>query len=575
MADEQLNPPLRTHVIKSKFNPETYEYSDRFEKGDPSDPLSVHTTHELIECLERNPNVQVDSIVLGLDGKKKNWGMKRLDRNGFLTAFREGEKRLSKFNFRESFLSDDPFSTDGALSNSGLIGDDFVPFLGGPFFKQLYFYDYIRMHNLCFWALHHDPIARHIVNLTRDFTLGRGFRVDTDNKAALALWRAFEQVNDVQGMMDQIARELCTYGETMVWKLPDNQVNISYNPTVDQVISKGLLPRIRLIDPSVIWEIVTWPEDIKKVLSYVWVAPTQYQIYSGLSGQTSIPSTKFIFQTIPANQVRHYRVNSVSNEKRGRSDLFPALGYMKRLRDSVNFQVVGLQKQAAWSIDTTIEGSQADVDGYISAMDALGPTAPAGSDFVHTSKIKREYLSAQGMSRGAASAFEWCMSMIAAGVGIPTSYFGSHLSGGQTRASALVATEPVAKKFEMRQLVYERILGDMFDDLMTQFGLGKVDKEITFPEIIAQDRSAKLKDLALCVTEGWISKERAATIAAKELGISEFEYDEEQADIAKDPAPAAPAESPLTSPGLVSSEEPTPKPSAVTKSDRRGIAQNG
>lgn len=556
---------LTPRFLKPAFNSGTYEYDDKFQPGNPSDPTTVHTTSELVACLERNENVSVDALVLGWNKSSKEWTFKRLGKKEFLEAFKSGNKRFTS-KFRESI---DAFGTDAAIGNVGAVGDDFIPLLGGNFYKNLYFYDYIRMANECFWAAHHDPLARQIVNITRDFTLGRGFKVDSDNQTALAVWEAFENANDLQGMMDQVARELPTYGETMLWWLPENQTKIVQRPYPGQEIPKGMIPRVRLIDPSVIWEIVTWPEDITKVLYYVWVAPTAWQTYTGMAGQ-AVPSTKFIFQSIPADQVMHFKINNYVGEKRGRSDLFPILGYLKRMRDSINYQLVALQKQSAYAVDVTVKGNQNDVDAYVSAQEDLGPIPQAGSEFVHTDAIERKYLSAEGTKTGSSQAFDWNLSMIAAGVGIPISYFGTHISGGQTRASAIVATEPVAKKFEMRQQVYERIIRSLWDRVMEWAGLGHVEMNVIFPQIITQDRTAMMKDLALAEVQKWISKDRAAMIAAKELGVTDFDYDREKEKIAKDGELPNVTINPLTGAPKVQKDT-----SAVTSEEKKQIKTYG
>jgi hypothetical protein len=288
--------------------------------------------------------------------------------------------------------------------------------------------------------------------------------------------------------MEQAATELSINGETAFWKLPNNNARITQRPYPGQEIPKALIPRVRLVDTTVFWDIVTIPEDVSKdgVLYYVWLAPTQWQVFTGMQG-SSVPTSKFIFQSIPADQVNHYRVNCFSNEKRGRSDLFSVLGFLKRLTDSVNYQIIALQKQAAYCIDTTIRGSQGDIDQYISDQQSGGTIAPAGSEFVHTDAIERKYLGVEGGRGGMSEAFQWTMSMVAAGLGIPISYFGTHLSGGQTRASALVSTEPVAKRFEMRQQVYERMIKDLWDYLMDWADMPGVECEVTFPEITTAD----------------------------------------------------------------------------------------
>lgn len=232
------------------------------------------------------------------------------------------------------------------------------------------------MISACFYAYHHDPVARDIVSIMVDFTMGRGFNLvatGKDGPAAQVLWDAFSKVNELPRQLEHFCTEMSIYGETMWWWLPDNNARIVQQPFQGEKIPKAAIPRVRLIDPSNIAEIITVPEDpIAGVLYYVWLAPTQYQMWT--DGQQ--PTTKFIYQQIPANQIMHERVNSVSNEKRGRSDYFPALGYMKRLRDGVNYALVAQQKAAAWCVDTTIEGDQTDIDDYVDGQNSLGPVPP-------------------------------------------------------------------------------------------------------------------------------------------------------------------------------------------------------
>src|SRR5260221_312108 len=82
-------------------------------------------------------------------------------------------------------------------------------------------------------------------------------------------------------------------------RLQNNATKIGYQLRPGQEVPTGIIPRMRLIDPSVIWDIITYPEDITRVLAYVWVAPTQYQIYTA----PGISTLKFIYQQIPSDQV--------------------------------------------------------------------------------------------------------------------------------------------------------------------------------------------------------------------------------------------------------------------------------
>ena len=172
--------------------------------------------------------------------------------------------------------------------------------------------------------------------------------------------------------------------------------------------------------------------------------------------------------------------------------------------------------------------------------------------------------------------------MICASVQIPVSYLGTHLSGGSTRASALVGTEPVTKRFESRQLVYQKILQTMWDRINPG-----VDCEITFPELITQDRSQKIKDLILAKDEKVISKEYMCNTIASELGYTSYDFDTEQAKIKQEEAeeldsstdsiliaPLAPI--PPASPGATDKPGTVtmPKPSAITAPEKKQIAKN-
>ena len=533
--------PRKEKLLRSKtlsqnvYDPKTYEYDDSFKPWDPENPLSVHTTGELLECLERNPDVLLDAKVIGMqDGQ---WKTKRVDKTTFTESFKSD--KLDTVKFRESNFFANDYGSGGSVGFGA--GTDFTPLLGGPFYKNLYYYqDYIRMHSECFYAYHHDPIAKAIVQITRDFVMGTGFEVQTDTSTqqgqlAMAAWKTFCEVNDLETQIDQATEEISIYGEVMFWKLPKQQDKIIYQLRPGDTIPMGIVPRVRLIDPSNIVEIVTYPEDISRPLFYVWLTPTQWQMFtSGLGeGRPNDPSApnqptlKFIYRTVMADQMLHFKVNAVSNEKRGRSDFFPVLSYLKRLRDTVDFQLIALQKQSAWAIDTEIDGDQTDIDGYIQDQASLGTIPPAGSEFVHTTKIKRQYQANSGSNNINSDAFALALSMVGAGVGIPVSYFGTHLSGGQTKASALVSTEPVAKKMEKRREVMKRIIKQLWKYCMTECGLGIVDCTIMFPEIITQDRSQKLKDLALCETQRWFAPNYVANAAAKEMGRQNFAYEQE------------------------------------------------
>jgi hypothetical protein len=569
---------LRMVANESFFDEDEYKFNDEFKPGNPSQFRSVHTVPELMECLSRDTKIEAEGVFLEAN-EQGVYRYRKIKNRAQLQEVWDKNKKLRKF--REAKIREDAFAGD----NAGLVGDDYVPLLGGPFNKQPYLYDYLRAHSYCFFEYHHHPMARAIVHITRDFVLGGGYRIDCEDERATALWRAFEKVNKLEEMMEKIVVEGSTYGENLIWWLPNSEVYIGYNDAPGQEPQQGLIPRIRLCDPSTCWEIVTFPEDITRVLYYQFVFPTQYQIYTGSVAGHAVPTSKFIMQQIAADDMMHFKYNCMSNEKRGRSDLFPVLGYLKWLRDLTNYKLIAAKKQSAWTEDIVVEGSQADVDNLAQSLAAMGEFEPAGSRFIHTDKIKREYLETKMAAATGDGAFDLGMNMISAGTQIPVTYFGlSGHSGGSTRAGALVGTEPVAKKFERRQLELKRILQMIWDRFQTNYGIVGAECKITFPEIITQDRSAKLKDIKFVEDCGYIARETAAPMAVKELDVDGYDYNEETAKIAQEKSPpllptlGAPLTAPAAQPsGSAPSGGATPppntsKPSAVTQNEKRTIS---
>jgi hypothetical protein len=558
----KLKKKMKSRVIKAKVEKDLSPKPqiDSFEQ----EFFAIHSIPKMLEFAAKNKKVELEARIVDV-GKKKI--LKFENKQSFFEAFKKAEKAGVK-------LKEDAFATDAA-AGPNLVGQESIPLIGGPYAKQLYYQDYIRMHMQAFYAYHNDPAAKAVVSIIKDFSLGRGWTVEaksedpTKKTIAAALWDAFKQANKLDEFMTFLAIELSIYGENMVWRLPDNATKVGYQLKPGQDVPKGLFPRYRLVDPSSCWDIITYPEDITRVLAYQLVFPTQYQTYTHVDGTgQSVPTLKFIYNQIPAEQIRHYKVNVVSNEKRGRSDLYPVMNYLKRLRDTINYSVIAMQKAAAWSIDTTIDGAQEDIDAYIESQNALGSIPPAGSEFVHTKAVDRKYLNNAGAGgKSGVESFSWLLSMIAMGTRIPVSYFGTHVVATSSRASAETAVQPIFKMIEMRREVYKTVLSDMFNDLMATFGVKGVTCDVIFPEIMVEDRSSKLKDLELAETTKWVAHETAANIAAKELGVRDYDFAKEQAKIKAEPPSELPTSLPLSSPGAAGADGAGSKKNVVAMPD--------
>lgn len=566
-------PPVASNVRKAaatflagglQFDETKWEYSDDWVPAQR--PIECHSIHEMVEFAQKNPKtIDIEAKVLCINDDG-SYSHVKLNKEQFLETRRKnrgGSKRL-----REGV---DLFALglgDGSGGGTGgLLGNDFIPLIGGPYDKQLYYSDYIRMHGAAFFAKNHDPFGAAAIRMWRDFTIGRSFRIDSKNPALKAFSDAFCEVNRIYETMEYVAQEAPTYGEVMWWFLPNNETKIAYDWPKDNHIPRGIIPRVRLLDPSAVWDITTMPEDISLVLAYNYVAPTQYQIYSASYQGRHVPSLKFIFQQIPANEVLHFKFNCVSNEKRGRSALFPALGYMKRMRDTLNFETARLQKNAAWCIDTTVSGDQDDLNAYAQSQQELGTIPPAGSEFIHTKAIERKYLANEASGGQHSPLFEWNLSMIAVATGFPSNYYGTTFANQGTRAGAFVATEPVARMLDAQQEKYTIMLRRVLVKAakMMGFQANDWDFEVSWPEIITQDRSKKFGDMAIAQANGWVSEETLGPIAGKELEIDNYDFEQEKKKISADaPTLAQLVTQPLTSPAAAKTGPSTVSPQGVT-----------
>lgn len=407
------------------------------------------------------------------------------------------------------------FADDYGVSQSGglQVRNQFTPLIGTPFFKQMYLYDYWEMHSKCFWYSNYSGIAKLIIDMTRNFVLGKGFNITFDDPKAEEAWKRYEERSDIQHEVRNWNDDLTKFGENMLLKVPTK---------------KGIIHRA--FDPSTIWEIVTDPEDIRDIKYYHQQYSTQYQLY----GTKDAPTSKYIINQLPPQLVQHTKVNVTSYEKRGRSDLLGALLYFKYYEDYVMAKLARAKNEAAFIWDVTIDGSDEDVQAYINSTESI-VDVPPGSENVHNKAITRTPLSPTFGKAGGDQIAQDILSYIAMSVSIPVNYMGTFGTSQNSRAGSLVATEPVSKKMGERQAIIERMLRRVVVDVLVSEKLDPKSKfEINFPEMLEEDRSKKIQDLVLANQERVLSHETISNIIAKELKVTDYDYSDEQAKILKE-----------------------------------------
>jgi hypothetical protein len=433
----------------------------------------------------------------------------------------------------------------GAESIPQLIGGSaltrqFLPLIPGPVTRQLYWQSYFEMSAKAFEAYNHDPLTWRGVQLIEQFALGAGLQAKVTKSsgtgkgqthdAAQEAWDRFWLVNKMDDRLKKIARDIEIMGEQFIRYFPEPG-----NP-------KGLV--IRSLDPATIYDIVTDPEDFETVFFYHQQFQTPYQLYApegrAPAGGAPAPTgatqpgatTRYIIRQIDWREIDHYRINVGASERRGRSSLYPILGWIKRLRDYMTSRVIQADMQSRYAYDLEVKGTPGDVAKIKGQMfPGNRPPAP-GSVLGHSAAVNLEainFLQGQG-GLGSDQTFEALVNIIAVGLGIPKEYLG--IQGKGSRAGSLVATEPGAKRFQGAQEQLRLILEGIAKRFFERAGFNDAEITFTFPSIVTEERTAKLEDLARAEAMGWVSKQTSAQIAAKELDIEDYDFEQEQTLIA-------------------------------------------
>ena len=390
--------------------------------------------------------------------------------------------------------------------------DTILPGTSGPASKQQLYFDYMDMHRKGWEAATRNPLGVRIVNIIPQFVLGRGVVGTIKNAAHQKAWDEFYKLNKMRWRVRQVLKELLIYGEVFnrYFKRPE-----------------GLI--VRQVDPSTIWDVVTDPEDIEKVHFY----HQQYSILnvSPVPQAAKYNPSRLVIRQIPADQIDHFRINTTTSEKRGRSQLYSILAHLLRFKEFVNDRVLLNKMRAMFALDVSVKGAAADV---AAVQEQFNRPIGAGAVLVHNDAAEVEFKNANNNANEAKTDAEMILKVIAVGAGVSEQFLG--VSGASTRAGALIQTEPDVKNFETYQEMVEDMLMAVYERVKVAKKLGdaRALMEFTFPALAQEDRSAKLKDVAYCEAMSYISKSRAAAMAAKELNISAYDFDQEQAEIKKE-----------------------------------------
>ena len=393
---------------------------------------------------------------------------------------------------------------------------------------------YLEIHNQCYEAYNANPLAFAIVELTTSFVLGEGLVVSANDRRVQAVFDAFW--NHPENRMDERIYNLCTelslYGEQFIHFFVNR-----YDGTVV----------IRQIDPSLIDQIETDPEDVEKALRY-----HRRPIGQTMSATSGDPPN--LDPTRPqdtegtwlkaGDEVIQIAINKVSNAKRGKSDLATLLPWLRRYKDCLTDRVRINKYKAAFLWDVKLQGAdKKTIDRK--KMEYAYPPEP-GSVIIHNEAEQWSAVEPHINANDASEDGRAIKLMVAVGASLPEHYLADGDNGN--RATAAEMSLPTLLKFKRRQRIIKHMLALILDRVLLEAKRAgslpaDIDSsyDITFPEIdsgehhaLAEGMSWLVPALQVAKQQGWVSDETAMRIMFEYCG-EEIDVHEEKARISQRP----------------------------------------
>lgn len=385
---------------------------------------------------------------------------------------------------------------------------------------------YLEIHQQAYEAYNANPLAFAIIELTTSFVLGEGIAVSANNKRVQQVIDAFwdNPENRMEERVYSLCTELALYGELFI--------HFFVNQYDGSVV-------IRQIDPSLIDQIETDPEDIEKPLRYHRRPIGQTMSATSGDPPNFDPTKPMDTQGqwfVAGKEILHIAINKVSNAKRGKSDLATLLPWLRRYKDWLTDRVRINKFKAAFLWDVSLTGAdKKTIDRK--KMEYAYPPEP-GSVIIHNEAEKWTAVEPNINAGDASEDGRQIKLMVAIGATLPEHYLADGDNGN--RATATEMSLPTLLKFKRRQRIVkymlQRILDRVIEEAIKAGKLGpRVDTSytITFPEIdsgehqtLANATNLLVQALSNAKAQGWISSETAMRMI--------FEFCGEEVDIAEE-----------------------------------------
>lgn len=354
-----------------------------------------------------------------------------------------------------------------------------------------------------------NPLARRIVELTKNFVLGEGLYYNAASNQVKDVLDKFwyDDINNWPVRQHERLTELCLYGE---WIWP-----VSVNP-VNGHVTLGYIDPLDIIK-------VTLDSDNPLLVDEIKVSRlAEKNSFKVIRRVTNPNSPKFGKYD---GEVFFFAINKVSNQPRGTSDLLPLLDWISSYDDFLfnRLERNALINNFIW--DVVLEGAdEKQIKDFITQLQAPSP----GTVRAHNEKVKWNVISPNLSSSDAEKEANLIRGHILSGAGYPPHFF-SDFTG--VRATAYEAYFPTEKSLVTRQKIVKSFLEIVFKFVIDQAIIARrlpegIDTsfEIIFPEISIRDLERASRALVnitsaleKAVDRDWISKNDCQKVIASIL----------------------------------------------------------
>lgn len=354
-----------------------------------------------------------------------------------------------------------------------------------------------------------NPLAGQIVNLTTWFVMGKGIGFSAKDERVGNILKEFwnSPENNMQMMQHWMSNELQIFGEIFI--------RIFTNPIDGSV-------RLAMVDPREVIDIATDWNNVREPVAYLreytrtphpdeWIENFRGDGKPGL-GRLKRETVR---EVIDADEIIHVRVNSLSNSRRGISELYRVLRWLDAYERWLEDRMKINQARGAFAYLRKVPTTPSRAAGPFET-DSSGKyiTPKPGSILVVHQDEEWQVLSPSIGADDAKEDGRAIKLMIAAGSCIFEHYFGDPSTGNLATARSMEL--PMLRKFENRQRLFESIFAKIFQRVIRsaiEAGTLPPDADtsfdINFPPIMPDDVAMLTKTLIDQVNSGLISRDSA------------------------------------------------------------------